>query len=78
MSLEELFKDGATPEILDLVRVRLTGDENLFSRHQLRTGLTKARARLVLILAAKAARESGLSLYFNADEKRLMGKNFSL
>jgi hypothetical protein len=80
MSIEQLFEGDITDEIKQLVRERLRSDNNLFvgETHKLRDGLTKEQARTVLMLAFKFARECGLQLSLNADEQKLMRKNFSV
>jgi hypothetical protein len=66
---------GIESEALD----RLTQDHSLYDTkaHKLRAGLTKDRARAILLVAAHIALDCGYRLELTFDEKQLMGKKFS-
>jgi hypothetical protein len=57
---------------------RLTQDQSLYDSkaHKLRDGITKDRARAVLLLAAHIAIGCGFKLLLSAEEQELMGKKF--
>jgi hypothetical protein len=57
---------------------RLTKDPSLYDTktHQLREGLTKDRARAVLMVASHIAMDCGFKLVLTFDEQELMNKKF--
>ena len=57
---------------------RLTQDHGLYDTktHQLREGLTKDRARAVLMLASHIALSCGYKLLLSAEEQELMNNKF--
>jgi hypothetical protein len=67
------------PGIEDKVLDRLILDESLYDgkNHVLRNGISKAEARAILLLAAKAAYEcGGLKLVLSCEEDELMRRKF--
>lgn len=72
-----LFTDqfpGIESEAID----RLTQDHSLFDtkKHKLRDGITKERARAILMVASKLAIDCGFKLLLSAEEQELMEKKF--
>jgi hypothetical protein len=66
------------PDIENQALDRLTQDEGLFDtkKHKLRDGITKDRARAILMVASHIALECGYRLQLTFDEQELMDKKF--
>ena len=57
---------------------RLTQDQGLYDTktHQLRDGMSKEKARAILLVASHMALGCGLKLVLTAEERELMSKKF--
>jgi hypothetical protein len=66
------------PDIENQALDRLTQDHSLFDtkKHKLRDGITKERARAILMIASHIALGCGYRLQLTFDEQELMDKKF--